>query len=57
MMNNGRELVAIFQAPSEWGGYVRVGLDGQRPDLPEQKAAAIDRFDEDFPPDPIWDDD
>lgn len=57
MMSRGESLVAIFQQVTREGGLVRVGLDGERPDLPPQREASRDRFDEDFPPDPIWDDD
>lgn len=56
-MARGVELVAIFQAETEHGGLVRIGFD-HTPALPEvDDAPARDRFDEDFPPDPVWDDD
>lgn len=55
-MARGVELFAIFQAPSEHGGFIRIGFD-HVPALPQPEPALTDRFDEDFPPDPIWDDD
>lgn len=56
MMSRGIELHAIFQQATDHGGLVRVGFDHQ-PDLPVSREKLINRFDEDFPPDPIWDDD
>ena len=57
VMARSVEIIAIFQAHSGAGGFVRIGFD-HVPALPEvEEAPPRDRFDEDFPPDPIWDDD
>lgn len=55
-MARGVELFAIFQANNEHGAYLRIGFD-RTPTLPQHESEQVDRFDQDFPPDPIWDDD
>jgi len=60
LIGNGHETVAIFQAPTSWGAYVRVAFDGQIPTLPPQIAhdVAVEDGDEDsgFYPDEEWPD-
>ncbi len=34
MIRNGREMVAIFQAPTPYGALVRLAFDGEQPQLP-----------------------
>ncbi|WP_164521761.1 HIRAN domain-containing protein [Sphingomonas sp. ABOLE] len=34
MIRNGREMAAIFQAPTPYGALVRLAFDGDRPELP-----------------------
>ncbi len=52
----GVELIAVFQCHTDRGGLVRIGFD-HTPSLPEPKPEPIDRFDDEFPPDPIYDED
>lgn len=55
-MSRGVEIVAVFQEANEHGAVVRVGFD-HTPSLPERQTSERDQFDEDFPPDPIYDED
>lgn len=55
MMSRGVQLVAIFQQAAEGGGLIRVGFD-HHPALPEP-AKMDERLDDEWPVDPIWDDD
>lgn len=34
ILNSGRELLAIFQAATEYGAVIRVGMEGEPPTLP-----------------------
>lgn len=55
-MSRGVEIVAVFQEANEHGAFVRVGFD-HTPALPERQTNDRYQFDEDFPPDPIYDED
>ena len=55
MMSRGVKLVAIFQQATTGGGLVRVGID-HHPALPEP-VPVVDPYDDEWPVDPIWDDD
>jgi hypothetical protein len=51
-----RKLTAVFQERATFGAVIRVGLDGEMPTLPAPRPEH--RYqDEDFWPDPVWDDD
>lgn len=56
MMSRGVELTAIFQQATAHGGLVRVGID-HAPELPVQRETHPGRFADEWPVDPIWDDD
>jgi hypothetical protein len=62
-MSESREMTAVFQARSAFGGWLRLGLDGEVPvvDLnppePDAQQTVRDGADPDFEfqPDPTWD--
>jgi len=60
IMGRGVQLIAIFQQATERGGLVRIGFD-EVPDLPTirgpEGASERDRFVDEWPVDPIWDED
>lgn len=51
----GHEITAIFQEATRHGAVIRVAFDGERPTLPEPRAAPPPT-DPDFYPDEIWPD-
>ncbi|MBP8233125.1 MAG: hypothetical protein KAY22_12530 [Rhizorhabdus sp.] len=55
------EVQAIFQAATDHGGLIRVGLEGQKPELPPATSTPHHRKnthgDSGFYPDEIWPDD
>ncbi len=54
MLELGREIKAIFQAPTRYGALIRVSLDGKEPDLPpapEPVASEPDFWPDEIPPD------
>jgi hypothetical protein len=60
-MREGYDVVAVFQAPAIFGAYIRVSFDGSPPDVPDVPQPSIQRppppaEDQDFRPDPIYDD-
>jgi len=57
MIANGREICALFQCKAQFGAIIRIGLDGVRPDIPQQLVAEEQRDDPDFYPDEIYPDD
>lgn len=60
MLSNGREVAAVFQAGSSFGGWARVAFDGEVPTLPASKHAEREGIGEEvdqrsgFYPDPIY---
>lgn len=61
MWREGREIVAVFQAPMENGAWVRVSFNGEEPALPEQRSASMPKAPQpsagqDWWPDPTYDD-
>ena len=61
LIREGREVRAVFQAPSAFGAWIRVAFDGELPVLPEPRAAdelvgAGDDGVDDFYPDEVWPD-
>lgn len=60
LIRQGREVLAVFQRPSTFGAWIRVGFDGDVPVVPPAPTPPIDGADEtydDFEPDPVWPDD
>jgi hypothetical protein len=57
MIREGRQLTVLFLGLNFNTAWVRVGLDGQLPDLPLQRLAAPLPDDSGFFPDPTYDDD
>ncbi len=57
MLNEGREVRAVFQQATPAGAAVRVGLDGAEPHLPRERPATGADPDPDFWPDEIPPDD
>lgn len=55
MLNKGRVIAAIFQAPTQYGALIRVAFDGLVPTLPASRESAGD--DPDFYPDEVYPDD
>lgn len=59
MIAQGREVRAIFQARTQFGGVLRVAFDGEDPALPTMQTAnhrvGVEP-DQDFWPDPEWPD-
>lgn len=55
-LSRGRITGAIFQDRHEKGAVVRLGLDGEKPILPELPPESQEHEDQDFYPDPEYDD-
>lgn len=55
LIRQGREVRAIFQAATSYGGIIRVAFDGEQPILPIHTPEP--ESDPDFWPDEIWPDD
>lgn len=53
LIGQGREVAAIFQGYDQFRAYMRVAYDGEVPSLPIPKAQP--ESDQDFWPDPFWD--
>lgn len=56
MIRNGREMAAIFQAPTPYGALVRLAFDGDEPELPLVARPANDEDDWEGV-DPVYDGD
>ncbi|WP_374406552.1 HIRAN domain-containing protein [Pelagerythrobacter sp.] len=54
LIREGREIVAVFQAKSRHGAWIRVAFDGDAPRVPEP-VAAEETVGQDWWPDPEWD--
>lgn len=57
LIREGRELQAVFQAETNFGAWIRLAFDGERPQLPEQSSDLEDGQAPDFYPDDVWPDD
>lgn len=55
MLKSGREIAAIFQRQTQYGGVIRVAFDGEAPSLPTLRDSAPEE-EPDFYPDEIWPD-
>src|SRR5690554_56662 len=40
LIREGRELQAMFQAESDFGAWIRVAFDGEKPELPDDEGAS-----------------
>lgn len=61
MLKRGRPVAAIFQQQTQWGAWIRVAFDGERPVLPDLGDRDNAEFDADdhfpkFEADPEWPD-
>ena len=56
LIRGGREVRAIFQEQSGFGGVIRVAFDGEMPALPTSNPAPPPAPPDDFWPDPVWED-
>ena len=54
MIGRGREIRAIFQRQTDYGGVIRVAFDGAVPELPIDSAREQQNEDPDFWPDEEW---
>lgn len=54
MMRDGHDIVAVFQHATSWGAWIRVGFDGESPELPPAPQPVSD--DQGFWPDEIFPD-
>ncbi|WPZ06613.1 HIRAN domain-containing protein [Pelagerythrobacter marinus] len=57
LIREGRELQAVFQAPSPFGAWIRVAFDGEGPSVEDRGATEDAPEEPDFYPDEIWPDD
>lgn len=56
MIDRGREIRAIFQQQTDYGGVIRITFDGAAPELPIDSRSEQRGEEPDFWPDEVWPD-
>ena len=55
LIREGREVIAVFQAATPFGAWIRVAFDSDQPSLPPMPFVETnDGHEQDFYPDEIW---